>query len=61
MRCTNRDFYCVNIPDSPSCGYTFQGQKRDYANDCVPCLDKNINFYYPLACSQAPDVCNINE
>lgn len=34
IKCTNRDYFCDNVASSPTCGYTFQGQKRDYNNDC---------------------------
>ena len=61
IKCTTRDSDCTGVSSAPACGYTFQGKKIDYPNDCLPCVNEKISFYYPMACSEAPEVCQPNE
>lgn len=61
VKCTNRNYQCIDVLDSPSCGFSSDGTKSAFANDCLPCLDHSISFYYNIPCDQAPLVCNPNE
>jgi hypothetical protein len=61
LKCTNRDYTCQGAPALPSCGFTAQGKKTDFDNDCSPCLDQQISFYYRVPCQSAPQVCQPNE
>ena len=58
IKCTNRNYKCDQAKSLASCGYTEQGIKKTFNNDCTPCLDSSIILYYKVSCDQAPIVCN---
>lgn len=60
-KCTNRNYYCSGVQLAPTCAYTSQGVKLSFTNDCEPCLDQQIAFYFKGACSEAPPVCSTEE
>ena len=51
---------CVPTKNLLSCGFTGDGIKKDFTDDCSPCLDKAIKYYFRLQCSDAPVVCKEN-
>lgn len=57
IRCTDRNYKCNNAKNSPSCGFSTGGVKKDFLNACFPCLDNTVSFYYRVPCSRAPKVC----
>jgi hypothetical protein len=57
VKCTNRNYDCFGVGNAPSCGFSFDGIKTDFVNDCLPCLDQRISFFYRAPCLQAPSVC----
>lgn len=50
VKCTNRNYECNDVVDSPSCGFSPNGSKTPFSNDCLPCLDFSISFYYNVPC-----------
>lgn len=61
IKCTNRNYDCIGVNDAPSCGFSFNGIKTDFVNDCLPCLARETSFFYRVPCSQAPLVCSEGE
>lgn len=57
IKCTNRNYNCISPPDRLSCGYTKEGSRLDFPNDCLPCLTKEIEYYYSLPCPESPPIC----
>lgn len=53
----DRTSSCNSVKNSLTCGFTNDGNKIDFTNDCSPCLDATISYYYRLPCSDAPIVC----
>ncbi len=61
IKCTNRNYECLDVDNVPSCGFSSSGDKISFINDCLPCLDSYISFYYKVPCDQAPSVCSEDE
>lgn len=58
VKCTNRNYECNRVDGAASCGFTAGGEKVAFVNDCLPCLDTEVSFYYSVGCEQAPKVCS---
>lgn len=61
VKCTKRSTVCTGAKNMLTCGFTATGQKLDFTDDCSPCADNSVDFYYNLPCVDAPLVCAENE
>jgi hypothetical protein len=48
---------CTGAKNVLTCGLAADGSRRDFTNDCSPCLDANIESVVRLPCADVPPVC----
>ena len=61
VKCNKRNTVCTGAKNVLTCGFTDAGRKLDFTDDCSPCADASVAFYYNLPCVDAPLVCVENE
>lgn len=48
---------CTRAKSVLTCGVGFDGSRRDFTNDCSPCLDPTIEAVVRLPCTSLPPIC----
>jgi hypothetical protein len=61
IKCKKRDAPCLVSTQVLTCGYTKQGLKMDFKDECSPCRNEEVQYYFQLACVDAPPVCGEEE
>lgn len=48
---------CTKAKNVLTCGIGFDGSRRDFTDDCSPCLDHSIDAVVRLPCADTPTIC----